>query len=53
MPGCRVFPYATEAGKQRAYTKLPGQNDLIATRIGPHGNTDEVEAALVSSFEQD
>ncbi len=47
-----VFSYATEAGKQRAYAKLPTRMTSLRQELGRLVTPKEVEAALVRSFER-
>jgi lipoate-protein ligase A len=47
-----VFSYATEAGKQRAYAKLPTRMTSLRQELGREVTPEEVEAALARSFEQ-
>jgi lipoate-protein ligase A len=47
-----VFSYATDAGKQRAYTKLPTRMTSLRHELGRVVTAEEVERALVPSFER-
>jgi lipoate-protein ligase A len=47
-----VFSYATEAGKQRAYAKLPTRMTSLRQELGRVVTPEEVKAALVRSFER-
>jgi lipoate-protein ligase A len=47
-----VFSYAGDAGKQRAYEKLPTRMTSLRHKLGRPVSPQEVEAALVTSFEQ-
>src|SRR5438552_1147239 len=47
-----VFSYATDAGKQRAYAKLPTRMTSLWHELGRVVPAEEVEVALAHSFEQ-
>jgi lipoate-protein ligase A len=47
-----VFSYATEAGRQRAYAKLPNRMTSLRHELGRVVTAEEVEVALARSFEQ-
>jgi lipoate-protein ligase A len=47
-----VFSYATEAGRERAYTKLPSRMTSLSEELGRPVNAAEVQAALVPAFER-
>ena len=47
-----VFAYASEAGKQRAYTKLPMRMTSLRNEIGRIVTPEEALAALVPAFER-
>ncbi len=46
-----VFVYATPAGKDRAYLKLPTRMTSMRHELGGQVSTDEVQATLIHSFE--
>jgi lipoate-protein ligase A len=47
-----VFAYASEAGKRRAYTKLPERMTSLRHEVGRAISPDEALAALVPAFEK-
>jgi lipoyl(octanoyl) transferase len=47
-----VFRYATEAGRERAYSKLPARMTSLAEELGRPVTAGEVQAALVPAFER-
>jgi lipoyl(octanoyl) transferase len=47
-----VFAYATPAGKERAYSKLPTRMTSLRQELGRPVGAQEVQAALTSSFER-
>ncbi|HEY0069285.1 MAG TPA: biotin/lipoate A/B protein ligase family protein [Chloroflexia bacterium] len=47
-----VFAYASEAGKQRAYTKLPMRMTSLRDEVGRVVTPEEALAALVPAFER-
>lgn len=47
-----VFAYATEAGKQRAYAKLPARMTSLKHELGRTASPAEVRTALTESFER-
>jgi lipoate-protein ligase A len=47
-----VFAYASEAGKQRAYTKLPMRMTSLRHEVGRAVTPEEALAALVPAFER-
>jgi lipoate-protein ligase A len=47
-----VFAYASEAGKQRAYTKLPMRMTSLRHEVGRIVTPEEALAALVPAFER-
>lgn len=47
-----VFKYATEAGKQRAYSKLPSRMTSLRHKLGREVSAAEVADALQAAFER-
>jgi lipoate-protein ligase A len=47
-----VFAYASEAGKSRAYTKLPKRMTSLRQELGRVASIEEVMAALANSFQK-
>ena len=47
-----VFLYATEAGRERAYAKLPGRMTSLSQELGRPVTAREVQAVLVPAFER-
>jgi lipoate-protein ligase A len=47
-----VFSYASEAGRERAYTKLPSRMTSLAQELGKPVTAREVQAALMPAFER-
>jgi lipoate-protein ligase A len=47
-----VFAYASEAGKQRAYGKLPTRMTSLRQELGREVTVEEVQERLVRSFEE-
>ena len=47
-----VFAYASEAGKQRAYGKLPARMTSLRQELGREVTAEDVQENLVRSFEE-
>ncbi|HET9496504.1 MAG TPA: biotin/lipoate A/B protein ligase family protein [Chloroflexia bacterium] len=47
-----VFSYASEAGRERAYTKLPSRMTSLSEELGRPVTARELQAALVPAFER-
>jgi lipoate-protein ligase A len=47
-----VFAYATPAGKERAYSKLPTRMTSLSAELGRPVGAQEAQAALIESFER-
>jgi lipoate-protein ligase A len=47
-----VFSYASEAGRERAYAKLPARMTSLSEELGRPVTARELQAALVPAFEQ-
>jgi lipoate-protein ligase A len=47
-----VFSYASEAGRERAYTKLPSRMTSLSEELGRPVTASELQAALVPAFER-
>lgn len=47
-----VFAYATAAGKERAYGKLPTRMTSLRGELGREVTVEEVQAAMIPSFER-
>jgi lipoate-protein ligase A len=47
-----VFTYATSAGRERAYAKLPARMTSLRQELGRPIGVQEIQAALADSFER-